>query len=138
MALLYPSEEWLIELKDSLNANPDYEKAAANWEGALILHIQADENLDKDYFLWADPYHGKVRDAKLLNSLDDEKAEFVLSGKYSTWKTVVKGDLDAMKAIMKSKIKVKGNMAFLLKQTKASNVLMKVQQSIDTLFIDEQ
>lgn len=138
MALLYPSLEWLTELKDRLNADPDYEKAAANWEGSLVLHIQADEGLDKDFFMWSDPYHGKIREVKVLNSLDEEKAEFVLSGKYTTWKTIVKGELDAMKAIMKSKLKVKGNMAFLLKQTKASNVLMKVQQSIDTAFIDEQ
>ena len=138
MAVMFPSEEWLNELKDSLNADKTFEKTAAKWEGSLVMHVQADELLDKETIMWIDPYHGKVRDAKIINSLDEEKSEFVLGAKYATWKAIINGEMDSMKAMMKGKIKVQGKLTTLLKQTKASNALIKVQQNMDTIFIDEQ
>ena len=138
MALMFPSLEWLNELKDSLNADKAFEKAARKWEGSLVMHVQTDELLDKEAIMWIDPYHGKIRDAKVLGSLDEQKSEFVLGAKYSTWKSIINGEMDSMKAMMKGKIKVQGKLTTLLKQTKASNALIKVQQNIDTAFIDEQ
>jgi len=138
MAVMFPSEEWLNELKDSLNADKPFGKAAAKWEGSLVMHVQADELLDKETIMWIDPYHGKIRDAKIINSLDEERSEFVLGAKYSTWKAIINGEMDSMKAMMKGKIKVQGKLTTLLKQTKASNALIKVQQNMDTIFIDEQ
>lgn len=138
MAVMFPSVEWLNELKDSLNADKPFEKAAAKWEGSLVMHVQADELLDKETIMWIDPYHGKVRDAKIINSLDEEESEFVLGAQYSTWKAIINGEMDSMKAMMKGKIKVQGKLTTLLKQTKASNALIKVQQNMDTVFIDEQ
>ena len=138
MAVMFPSEEWLNELKDSLNADKAFEKAASKWEGSLVMHVQEDELLDKETIMWIDPYHGKIRDARILNSLDDERSEFVLGAKYSTWKAIINGEMDSMKAMMKGKIKVQGKLTTLLKQTKASNALIKVQQSLDTVFMDEQ
>jgi len=138
MAVMFPSEEWLNELKDSLNADKTFEKTAAKWEGSLVMHVQADELHDKETIMWIDPYHGKVRDAKIINSLDEETSEFVLGAKYTTWKAIINGEMDSMKAMMKGKIKVQGKLTTLLKQTKASNALIKVQQNMDTIFIDEQ
>jgi putative sterol carrier protein len=138
MAVMFPSAEWLNELKDSLNADKAFEKAAAKWEGSLVMHVQADELLDKETIMWIDPYHGKVRDAKIIKSLDEEESEFVLGAQYSTWKAIINGEMDSMKAMMKGKIKVQGKLTTLLKQTKASNALIKVQQNMDTVFIDEQ
>ena len=138
MAVMFPSVEWLNELKDSLNADKPFQKAAAKWEGSLVMHVQADELLDKETIMWIDPYHGKIRDARILNSLDEERSEFVLGAKYATWKAIINGEMDSMKAIMKGKIKVQGKLTTLLKQTKASNALIKVQQNMDTVFMDEQ
>ena len=138
MAVMFPSEEWLNELKDSLNADKPFQKAAAKWEGSLVMHVQADELLDKETIMWIDPYHGKIRDARILNSLDEERSEFVLGAKYATWKAIINGEMDSMKAMMKGKIKVQGKLTTLLKQTKASNAVIKVQQNMDTIFIDEQ
>ena len=138
MAVMFPSIEWLNELKDSLNADKTFEKTAAKWEGSLVMHVQADELLDKETIMWIDPYHGKVRDAKIINSLDDEESDFVLSAKYATWKGIINGEMDSMKAMMTGKIKVQGKIAALLKQAKASDALIKVQQKMDTIFIDEQ
>ena len=138
MGVMFPSGEWLNELKDRLNADKAFEKAARKWEGSLVMHVLADELLDKETIMWIDPYHGKIRDAKILNSLDDEKSEFVLGAQYSTWKAIINGEMDSMKAMMKGKIKVQGKLTALLKQTKASNALIKVQQNMDTVFIDEQ
>ena len=138
MAVMFPTEEWLNELKDSLNADKAFEKAAAKWEGSLVMNVQADELLDKETIMWIDPYHGKIRDAKVISSLEEEKSEFVLSAKYSTWKSIINGEMDSMKAMMKGKIKVQGKLTALLKQTKASNALIKVQQNMDTIFMEEQ
>ena len=70
MALMFPSIEWVNEMKDSINADEAFEKAAAKWEGSLVMHVQADELFDKETIMWIDPYHGKIRDAKIINSLN--------------------------------------------------------------------
>ena len=138
MAFMFPSLEWVNEMKDRINADAAFEKAAAKWEGSLVMNVQPDELYDKETIVWIDPYHGKIRDAKIINSLDDEKSDFVLGAKYATWKGIINGEMDSMKAMMTGKIKVQGKLTALLKQAKASDALIKVQQSIDTVFIDEQ
>ena len=139
MATTFPSLEWLKALQELINSNPEYEKAAADHEGAMTMVIEPEEGLlDEEYILWTDPYHGKLREVKRLKSIDEEKSEFLLNGKYSVWKKIIKGEQDPMRALMTGKIKVKGQMTSLLKQTRPAKITMETFQKIETVFIDEQ
>jgi len=136
---IFPSEEWLMALVDTLNGSAEYEKAASTWEGDIVFAVLAEEDmLDKDMYLYANPYHGKLSDPKVLDALEGEDITFVIKGAYPVWKEIVQGKTDSMQAIMRGKLKVKGNMQALLKQTAASTALMKELANVPTEFIDEQ
>ena len=128
-----------MALVDTLNESAEYEKAASTWEGDIVFAVLAEEDmLDKDMYLYANPYHGKISDPKVLDTLEGEDITFIIKGPYSVWKQVVQGKTDSMQAIMRGKLKVKGNMSALLKQTAASSALMKELVNVPTEYLDEQ
>ena len=138
MSVLFPSEEWVLEVREKLNANPAYQKAAGKWEGTFVFHILPEENLlDEEFILWTDPWHGQMRSAKRLSSLDDETVNYGLVGKYSVWKKVIMGNLDSTKAMMTGKLKVSGKMSYLLRNKKAADVIVSTLKGMDVKFIDD-
>lgn len=137
MALVFPSEEWLKELSDRLNADPNYAKAAANWEGTFVFHILPGEGLDEEYILWADPTHGIWKDPKRIKNINEETVNHGLTGIYSIWKKVIKGELDPIRAMITRKMKVIGSMAYILKFKKGSDIIIKTLKGIETNFIDD-
>ena len=136
--ILFPSEDWMNAFVGLVDGSPEYQKAAGNWEGTIGLVIEEENGkLDKDLIFYADPYHGEIRDYCLINSLEEKDIDFVIRGPYSVWKEIQQGKLDSMQAIMKGKVQIKGNMAALLKQVKATQIMMKFLEQIPTKYVDE-
>ena len=137
-SLLFPSEEWMNAFVDLIKNSLEYKKAAAGWEGTICLVIEAEEDkFEKDLIFFADPYHGEIREHCIIKSTDDRDIDFLINGPYSVWKEIQQGKLDTMQAIMKGKLKIKGNMSALLKQVKATQVMMKFLEQIPTKYPDE-
>ena len=133
--LLFPSEKWFNELCNLLNNSPEYKKAAAKWEGSLALVLEAEEGkLDEDFIFYAKPYHGEIKENCTIKKLDEKNPDFIIRGPFSSWQEVQQGKMDALQAIMKGKLKVKGSMAMLLKQVRASQILMQLMREIPTKF----
>ena len=136
---VYPSEEWVKAVQDALNASKQYEKVAKKWKGALIVEILPEEGiLDKPAYLYINPVAGKVEEACQLKSLDEKDAPYVMTAKYSIWKDILNGKYDGTQAIMKGKMKLKGNMQELMKNVAASQVMMNEMKKVETTFLDEQ
>ncbi len=135
---VFPSEEWGRALVDQTNANGTFLAAAPDWQGPVIFGILAVEGKsDKTWYFYIDPTGGTLTDFEVLNGPDEKPAQFVISGPYTNWKQIVSGQLDSMQAIIKGKLKVKGNLPLLLKQVAASKALMEEAQQVPTEFIDE-
>lgn len=136
---VFPSEEWGRALMDQTNANGRFLEVASDWQGPVIFGIEAVEGkLDKSWYFYADPTGGTLTDFEVLASPTDKPAQFVIFGPYTSWKAIVAGKLDSMQAIIKGKLKVKGNLPLLLKQVGPSKALMEEAIAVDTIFIDEQ
>ena len=62
---VFPSQEWLTEYVDLINASKEYEEAASSWEGDLsyVLEREPDKKVPDDVWVWIDLWHGKCRDA---------------------------------------------------------------------------
>ncbi|MBC2716311.1 MAG: hypothetical protein HF978_13460 [Desulfobacteraceae bacterium] len=134
----FGTQDWVDELVTKANSSDAYKKAGKNWEGDLKIIILAEEGLtDKDIIYYLDPHHGEIRSASLLETVDEKETAFTLTGPYSVWKEITSGKTDSMKAIMKGQLKVKGSMAKLMRQVKASQVMMKIMTSIETIYSDE-
>ncbi len=54
------------------------------------------------------------------------------------WKSVVKKEIEPVKAMMQGKPKVRGDLPTIVRYVKASNVLTDLTTQLDTQFVDEQ
>lgn len=139
MAYKFPSEEWIVEFGKAINTSEDYKKAAATWEGVVVLIFNAepDIGLAEDFAAWADLWHGDCREIKRVTVEEAEKAPYVIRGSYASWKQVVKGRLGPVKGMMQGKLKLKGNLPTIVKYVKASDELVKCAARVPSEFFDE-
>jgi putative sterol carrier protein len=134
MSIKFPSEAWIQELSNRLNASESYAQAAATWEGDQIFVILPDENYPDTTYFYIDLQHGKASGARQLRSLDEQKALFTSSAPFGTWRRVLEGRLDPIQAMFSNKIKLVGSMAAVQRTPKATYELVKVAATIDSDF----
>ena len=136
----FPSEEWLAEYVDRINASPAYREAAATWEGhvAYVIEAEPDKGLDEDVWTWLDLWHGECRDGKVVSPQEGEKARFVIRAPYSRWKEIIRGRLDPIKGMMTGKLKLRGDLPTIVRYVKAANELVNLAQTVPTEFADER
>ncbi len=134
MAIKFPSEEWLQELETRLNASESYAQAASTWEGDIIFVILPDDVYKETMYGYMDLQHGKASGARKLDSLEGQKARFIMTAPFSTWRKVNEGRLDPLQAMFSGKIKVVGSMAQIQRTPKATYELTKIATQIDTDF----
>jgi len=138
---VFPSEEWLTEYVEQINASKEYEEAAATWEGDLsyVFEREPDKGVADDVWAWIDLWHGKCRGAKYgLTEADGEKAKFIIRAPYSRWKEVIRKELDPIKGMMQGKLKLKGDLPTIVRYVKAANELVNIAGSVPTEFVDER
>uniref|UniRef100_A0A7C3REC1 SCP2 domain-containing protein n=1 Tax=Archaeoglobus fulgidus TaxID=2234 RepID=A0A7C3REC1_ARCFL len=187
MAVVYPSREWMEELHKKVNADEEYKKVAANWEGDYLCVVQVDEEFVKDIqnpkilrgFLgmldsipkekrekfrgtpsekmlealglsldadlsevnfeeiarkiaenpgmiletakgatlniWMDFWHGEFRKIEVAVPGEHEDAKFKLIGPYAVFKQLVMGKADAITLVIGGKLKMQGDMAYMMR-----------------------
>jgi putative sterol carrier protein len=118
MGYPFPSEAWLNALVDKLNSDEEYAETAKNWEGDLIFRlIDKKESGDEEVILYyMDLWHGKCREARQLESIEDKPdAKFVLELTVNQAIKIFEGELDAVQAMVTRKLKVRGNIGYLLR-----------------------
>ncbi len=143
------SEEWSKAYVKALNANTDYRAAASWWDGDFIFVIEPSGNLDHEIKMFIGLYKGDCTGAKLLKEgegydilppgtppkplKEGEKvaAEFVFAGKYDNWVKVLKKELDPIQGLMAGKFKLVGNMAKVMRATKAAQEMVNSTTKID-------
>ncbi len=156
MSIAFPSKEWVVAFKEKINSNPNYKESGANWEhGTIALIAQLDENIlekiNKDSVLntemeglgssvgiWLDLYHGECKEAKIVTAEEAQKAKFVITGDYSRWKSVLRKEIEPVKAMMQGKLKLKGDLPTIVRFVKAAQDLVDSATMIDTKFLDEE
>jgi len=131
----FPSEEWIKAFKEELNKNEAYAEAAKDWEGDFLFIVTPDEGLEKETVFYVDLWHGKCRDAYMVPSRETKTAEFIYEGPYSNWKKLIMGQLDPIQSLLMRKFKLKGNMAKIMRYTKAASELVKTASRVPTEFI---
>jgi len=131
---VFATQEWLDEQKKLINESKEYEEAAKEWEGDFLYVVQPDELQPQPLYYHMDLYHGKCRDARVLKDPSEVKAEFEISAPYSVWKKLINKELDPNLAFMTGKIKLKGSIIKIQKNTKAGQALTKATESLVTEF----
>ena len=134
MPIKFPSDEWIKELSACLNRSPTYAKAAATWEGDNIFVILPDADYADTAYLYINLQHGQASDARQLSSLAEQKALFITSAPFNTWRKVLEGRLDPIQGMFSGKLRLVGSMAQVQRTPKATYEMVKVASQIDTDF----
>ena len=111
----FPSEEWLKALMDKLNTDERYAQVARNWEGDMAFVIEPSGALTEQKQFYLDLWHGKCRDAFVVDSSRQVAPVFSLKGPYDNYVKLLKGEMEPMQALLTRKIGVQGNMAVLMR-----------------------
>lgn len=137
----FPSNEWAQAYKDAINANPEYKVHGKDWtHGVVAFVVKADPalHIDHDTALWLDVHGGECREVKLMTAEEAHAAAFVIVAPYAMWKTIIKREIDPIKAMMQNKVKLtKGHMPTIVRYVNSSRQLVESTSRVPTKFRDE-
>lgn len=111
----FPSPEWVDVLMDKLNSDPKYSQVARNWEGDILFLVEPGGRLQQSIAYYLDLWHGKCRDAHVVEDYKNLSSAFILKAPYNNYSQILKGELDPMQAMLTRKLSVQGNMAVLMR-----------------------
>lgn len=111
----FPTSDWPYRFMDKLNKDAQYGTIAHNWEGDFYFVIEPDESLSEQVVFYFDLWHGKCREALVVQAIGQKKPAFELRAPYRNYVRILKGELHPMQALMTRKLNVKGNMAVLMR-----------------------
>ena len=133
MAAIFPSEEWLQGLEEKLNSDSRYHEIARNWEGDLLFLIEPDGSLKERLTFYLDLWHGRCRKVKYRPEAGSHpNPAFTLTASYKDITSILMGKLNPMTAMMTSRLKVKGSMAYMMRNVPTVLDFVRVAQEVTT------
>jgi len=147
----FGTPDWAKTFCETVNNNDAYAEAAATWEGDFIFVVNPSGNLDHEILMYIGLYHGDCTGAAVLKEGEEYKllekgeepsgnepppyeAEFLYEAKYDDWVKILKKELDPIRALLSGKAKVKGDMAKIMRATKAAQELVRSTTLMETEF----
>lgn len=116
MTAIFPSEEWLKGLEVKINSDEKYANIAKNWEGDIVFVIKPEGNLQEQLTFYLDLWHGSCRKVEYKPVLEAyPNPVFTLTAKYNDITAILSGKLNPMTAMMTNKLKVSGNMGYIMR-----------------------
>lgn len=134
MSIPFPSDGWVKALMVEINQRAAYAEAAKNWEGDFVFVVEQVDGQSQPIWLYMDLWHGQCREAAQLADDATKKPQFRMSAPLKTWKKVLLKQLDPLQGIMTGQLKLKGNMAVVLKNVKAAKELVECCTLVPTTF----
>jgi putative sterol carrier protein len=137
----FGTPEWAKEYCKAINDNPNYKDAAGpegfppdGWEGDFLFIVEPSGNLDHEIRMFVGLYHGECTGARIVEKGEEVDVEYEYSGPYDAWVQVLKKELDPIRGLLAGKFKLKGDMAKVLRATRAAQELVVSTTMIDTEF----
>lgn len=133
------TQEWMDAWKAKIAGSKEYKEIAKDWEGSVSITVLADpsKNVPQPVYMFTDYWHGDVREFIICDVAKAQEAKFIMTGDYSRWKQVAKKELDATKALMQGKLKLKGDLTYVVRNIKTVNKVIDLLTEVNTIFPDE-
>lgn len=127
--------EYLLEIQKRTNEDEKYRRLAKGETSTYTMFIKAhpDKGVPSDIVMGYAEVNGEITEG-----WEGQKAtEFTLSAPYGIWVDILRGHLNATKALSLRKLKVKGPFLKLLKNSSSTDRWIEILQSIPTEFEGE-
>ena len=138
MSVRFGTSDWAAALVKEINDSSEYRNAAKSWgsdfNGNMLFHFQADEQLAKPLHLFIRLKEGQCQGAEFVPAPNHDGAGFVLRAPFALWKDILERKTLAASAILTGKMKVDGGKMILLKHTAANRALIHCTSSVETDF----
>jgi putative sterol carrier protein len=134
MAIQFISDEWIKALQKEVNASEAYRQAARNWEGDFYFYVTPGGSIKEQSAFYMDLWHGECRDAFLVTDESTKDPVFKMSASLDVWKKVIAKELDVIQGLLIRQIKLKGNMAMIMRNVKAAQELVECCTRVETEF----
>ncbi len=132
----YATQEWCDLFKEAVNNSKSYEESAKTWEGDFYFIMEPGGPVKEMMATYIDLYHGKCRAAEMVTELTKYKPEFIIKAPYVIWKRIALKQLDPTQALITKQSKLTGNMAKIMRYTKAANELTTCTTKVPTEWLD--
>ena len=121
------TEAWCTASCERLNARESYRRAAAGWQGSMVLEMTADaaHGIPRDRTVFLDLHEGGCRAARVATDDDLATATYVLRADAGTWKRLLAGALDPIPAVMQGRLRLaRGGLFTLAKYADAAREMV--------------
>ena len=137
MTFTFPSLEWSQELMARLNADAKFKAVGSKWEGNVNLYIENIPGPGHSQVIFIDSWHGTCRNVDFNPEEDARQAEFQIKAPLAVWKRILSQELGPIQAMMSGKVRVYGNMAYILRHVGSTQRMVEVAATIPTQFRTE-
>lgn len=138
---LYPSQEWCDAWKVAINEDPAIEKTGQKWgvgfNGNWLFIITPGGGLDEITYVYLEALAGKCSDSRMVNDPSQIDPGFVVTGSYTDFKSVVKGEKDFLALVVKGTISLKGDMGKIMKFARFIRAVANSISSFESEFLGD-
>jgi len=138
---LYPSQEWCDEWKIAINSDDAIAKTGKTWgvgfNGNWLFVITPGAGLVDTAYVYLEAAAGKCSDARLVDDPKEVEPGFVVTGSYTDFKSVVKGEQDFLAGVVKGTFKIKGDMVKIMRNAKFIRAVANSISSIESDYFGE-
>lgn len=132
----FATPAWAAALQNAINASGAYREAARAWEGDFWFVVEPahGEAAHARVLIYVDLWHGECRQCEVATDEEQRAPEFRISGERKNWRRIVEREIDPIRALMTGRLKLKGNMAKVMRNVKAAQELVLCAAAVPTLF----
>jgi putative sterol carrier protein len=133
------SKEWCDEWAEKVRASKDFAVFNKGWDGDIgcVMYKDPERNVPEDMYLYLDLHDGECRDVRMTDKETAENCKYVIYGDYIRWKQCAKNELDAVKAMMQGKLKLKGNLPYVVKYVKGVQEMIRCLTTVEATYPDD-
>uniref|UniRef100_A0A7J2TJE2 SCP2 domain-containing protein n=1 Tax=Archaeoglobus fulgidus TaxID=2234 RepID=A0A7J2TJE2_ARCFL len=123
-----PEEKFLNKL--GINLDDDFSKLDFSAIAKRVADVKLEEVRGAALYMWMDFWHGQLRNLLVVTPSEKVNARFKLSGPYAVFKQLVAGKSDAITLIVGGKLKLQGDMAYMMRNMAAVRRFTELMASI--------
>ncbi|MBC8275237.1 MAG: SCP2 sterol-binding domain-containing protein [Chloroflexi bacterium] len=136
MAILFGSQEWADKVCEELNSSQIYKEAAKNWEGDMYIIVEPDATFKQRIIVYFDLWHGDCRSACIVKDENEKSPKYRICGPFAIMKQILDKKVDSVQAMMTGRLKVKGDMAQIMRMPRAAVEFVNGMTTFETVFPD--
>jgi putative sterol carrier protein len=133
------TQEWMDAWKEKIAGSKEYKEIAKDWEGSVTMICNPDpsKNVPEPVYIYTDFWHGDVLDFHICDEAKTQTGKFIMTGDYARWKQISKKELDPTKALMQGKLKMKGDLTYVVRNVKTVNKVIDLLTEVPTVWPDD-